>query len=202
MGGIDLYKILHFNDYMDNVAEEYRFIANDKYLAGIYDLLTGCADLTNAHRSSYLFGFGKHPKSTYRKLQEDAEGYEVLWFGYNGPSKYKWLSSLPASTSGLVRVHETRCLTKLLDTLCHLAMVGVFSLSAQHAREFEKKLIDGAKLMVHPEDIIKEDASFFYWIIDGDMFDQEQYGFLCTSAFGKRCPASLTSIAEFAGKKW
>lgn len=203
MPGIELYKFELLNEFTYNVAAEFRFIAKDIDMAGIYDLLADSPDLINKHRTCYLYGFGKQQKSVYSNLEALAEGYDVLWYGYDGPGKYKWLSYFTASTSGLVRINETRCLTEVLDTLSKLAMVGVFSLSASYAAEFEKKIIGNrGKHLIPVEDMIKEDDQFFYWIIDGDNFDQEHHGFLCTAAYGKSCPDSLRHIADYTRNRW
>ena len=203
MGRLDLYRIEPSDLYDENLLEKYRFVANQEEIGEITDLIIA-SNLTEANRVCYLYGFGSQPKSIYRKLKENAGNkYDVLWYGYNGPKKLKLLSYVTASTGGLIKILKIDCIKGLIETLSHLSMVGLFSLTETFAADFENYVLGNVgNLNITPEDFIKMDKGFFYFVFDGDTYDDEQKGFLCKAALGKECPEDLFRIKRFTYRRW
>lgn len=203
MGSIELLQIESPKVYNENILSEYKFVCNTNDIKKIYALFTDCNLLAN-NRKVYIYGYGSQPKSTYKKLaQNSVDKYDLMWYGYNGPPKFKLLSYITASFSGLLHIKEISCVSSIIDTLSHLSMVGLFSMSEEYAKDFENLILNskgGLKDM--PDDFIKRDKSFFYYVIDGDSYHSDEEGYFCQTGLGKECPDCLFKIIEFTEKRW
>jgi hypothetical protein len=203
MGRIDLFKLRQSESNHSNLAAHYKFVAGSEEIEGIYQVLKSL-DFSTSRLTCYLYGFGSQPKSAYRNIKAaQADNYEVIWYGYDGPRSLKFLSYVTASTSGFIRIKQAGCIEFLMKRLSHLSMAGLFVLSQEFALGFEEYIISNTKdLKANPESFIKKDPGFFYFIIDGDTYDEQKDGFFCEAAFGKKCPAHLFDIVRFTGKRW
>ena len=203
MGRLNLYQIQPSALYDENVLEQEKIVVNKEDFESIIDFLS-TSTLITEDRTCYIYGFGSQPKSVYRKLaQKSINDYDVIWYGFNGPKKLKFISYLTASTGGLIRIVNIQCVRFLLERLSHLSMVGLFSLSRPFAEYFESDVLDNiGNLNAAPEILIRKDNSFFSFVIDGDSYDDEKKGFLCKLAIGKNCPEDLLKIKMFSDKRW
>lgn len=106
-----------------------------------------------------------------------------------------------ASTSGFIRVNDQRCIGGLMRRLSHLAMVGLFILSRENGPAFEAYILANTKDMrADPEGFVGQHPSFFYFVIDGDTYDETQDGFLCTAAFGTESPVRRADLLPYMTK--
>lgn len=203
MGNINLSKFESSKKYEENVISQYRFVCNEDDIKHICTLLEGC-DLLKDKRNCYIYGYGSQSKSTYKKLEQNSDGkYDLKWYGYNGPKKFKLLSHITASCSGLLCIKETSCISHIIEILSNLAMVGIFSISKEFSTEFENLILNNKEeLKEMPDDFIKKDKSFFYYIIDGDSYHEVEKGYLCQTALGKESTDCLFKIIEFTEKRW
>lgn len=65
-----------------------------------------------------------------------------------------------------------------------------------------KTTLKDAAIDYTPEMFVKNDESYFYFVIDGDTYDEDQDGYLCKCGMGKQCPDEFFKIIEFTNKRW
>jgi len=202
MGKINVQSIKEKDLYQENTFKEYQFVSNEKELDQIFNIFLH--NDFNQRRFNYLYGFGSQPKSVYKILSKRAGNqYEVLWYGYNGPLKFKWLSYISASTGGFIKLVESGASLEIIQQLRHQSMVGFYSLSEIYSANFEKMVLANVNdSQYSPESFIKMDKSYFYFVVDGDTYDEDLNGFLCKCGMGSECPDFLSEIIEFTNRRW
>lgn len=141
-------------------------------------------------RSWFVYGYGKHPKSTYVDLEQ--RNYEVIWYGVKGPFWAKVLSPVIATYYGLIKVRRSPDIAVLVDCLSKNAMVGLFSVLQDKEKAFVSEISNGN---ADPDDYLKEnDPSYFGFLLDGDNRESKS-GFLVILQYGPNCPKELKDFA-------
>ncbi len=82
----------------------------------------------------YIFGMGKHPKSTYVNLK-GMSGIEVVWYGSLLSGYMAFLRVFMASYEGIVKVLEPIHASEVFNILSKMSMVGlyIFDKSLEHS---------------------------------------------------------------------
>lgn len=206
MGKIDIFKFQNSQNYEQNIERKYRFFLNHEELFSVFKFLS----IEDIGHASFIYGYGKQPNSLYRSLEvKSNEDYKVIWYGIPRfrITNFKMLlskilSSLAASTFGLIEVKNHDKVDFLMNELSMLAMVGFFSTPKSSKNIFQETVIKHVQQFdFFPENYITKDPGFFYFIVDGDT-QNDKGEYFCETAFGKNCPERLMRIIDFTEKRW
>ena len=149
----------------------------------------------SAGKVCYIFGMGKHPKSTYISFQ-NTEGIDVVWYGSLLPGYLSPLRLIMASYAGIVRVLNPAKIKDVFEKLSALSMVGlyIFDISLEH-RFIE--VVKNRKYSRYADEVVKEDSAYFIYLIDADSLESST-GIYEIVSYGKDCPKGLTGILELS----
>ena len=149
-------------------------------------------------RACYVFGFGSQTMSTYRRISE-IDGIRVHWQGKFGPGCLIPLLRLAASHGGLIEVSHPGSLSRLVETLAHLAMLEVYSVSKTLSPQLLAH-VQAEQWTSTPFEVIALDPAYVYLGVDGDspmsesgIFGWFSYGKLCEE---QRIAPILRAICE------
>ncbi len=135
-------------------------------------------------RACYVFGFGSQTRSAYRLISE-IDGVQIHWQGKFGPGCLMPLLWLAASHGGLIEVSNPRSLPRLVETLAHLAMLEVYSVS----KVLSPQLLAHVKTKQwtsSPFEVVALDPAYICIGVDGDSQDSES-GIFGWFSYGKLC---------------
>lgn len=140
----------------------------------------------------YVYGMGKHPKSTYQSLQ-NLDGIHVEFFRSVLPRKLQFLSWFIASYEGLIRIEDLSRLPDVFLTLMKQSMVGVYFMDKALACGFvrsvkekrESALIDFG---------IKDDPAYSIYIVDADNAESVT-GMIAIVSYGRNVPIDILPVA-------
>lgn len=171
-----------------NTLREYsREIREEEFLT----FLAKVSENRHLDKSCFIFGMGKHPKSTYRTLQH-IPGIEVIWYGSLLPWYLGLFRVAIASYEGIVKVSEPKLIKGTFERLSRMSMVGLYF--------FDKRLEDAfietvktRKFSYYADDLVKQDSGYLIYQVDADSLESST-GIFEIVSYGKTCPKALIEL--------
>jgi hypothetical protein len=139
----------------------------------------------------YVFGMGKQPKSTYRKINKE-QGVTVVWYGSLFPKILKPLGLVIASYEGLVKILDRKKLPEVFFELSKMSMVGVYYFSEVLEKEFIETIKE-KKYSVYVDLIVKKDPEYLIYQVDTDNMESST-GVYEIVSYGVKCPSEIVSL--------
>jgi hypothetical protein len=187
MGEI-LLKVIDGTPRHKNTVQEYsKEIAEDRYRY----VLDKISQNIPSGKVCYVFGMGKHPKSTYVALKS-SHGIEVVWYGSLLPNYFGPLRLLVASYEGIVKIFDPNKVKGVFETLSKMAMVGVYIFDANMENAFIET-VKSKKYSQYADEVIKEDKGYFIYKIDADSVESST-GIFEIVSYGIDCSKEITGI--------
>lgn len=187
MGEILLKTIERSPRHKNTLREYSREIQEDRYRY----ILERISQNIPSDKSCYIFGMGKHPKSTYTNLKKTS-GVEVVWCGSLLPKYLGPLSLLIASYEGIVKVLSPSRIKDVFETLSKMSMVGLYIFNRSLEDNFVQA-IKFKKYSMYADEIAQEDSGYFTYQVDADSLESST-GIFEIASYGIDCPKELTSI--------
>jgi len=191
MGEILLKTIERVPRHKNTLREYTREIQEERYQY----ILERISESVPADKALYIFGMGKHPRSTYINLK-NTSGIEVLWYGSLLPSYLSPLRIFVASYEGIVRVLDPTCVKDVFARLSTLSMAGLYCFDKQLENSFIQT-IKSKKYSNYADEIVKEDIGYFIYQVDADSLEAST-GIFEIVSYGKDCAKELSGIVELA----
>lgn len=168
------------------------FDPSDTELNKIFNSLENSQSIIGNNRSCYVFVYGKQRKN---KLEEvsSLEGAELIAVNFYGPKILKLFDFMISGYSGLIKLNNSNSIGKILKNLSDLSMVGIFSFDSIFENNFLNYYYSNNYKSYYPEEFIKNNSSYFSFILDGDNAETES-GVLAIASYGTKCPNDLSQI--------
>jgi len=141
----------------------------------------------------YIFGMGKHPQSTYRKLAS-LSGTEVVWHGSLLPSYMMILRPFIASYEGVVRIFDTTKLEEVFISLSKMSMVGLYIFDSS-LEDLFVETIKNKKYSVYADEVVKQDKGYFIYQVDTDSVESST-GIFEIVSYGVDCSKELVGTLD------
>lgn len=191
MGEILLRIIERAPKHRNTIREYSREIREDRYRY----ILGRMSESIRSDNAVYIFGMGKHPKSTYLNLKNSL-GLEVVWYGSLIPKYLTPLRMLISSYEGIVRVLDVARIKDVFETLSRMSMVGLYVFNKNLEERFVQT-VKSQKYSKFADEVVKEDTAYFIYQVDADS-SQSSTGILEIVSYGKDCPKAFTGILELS----
>lgn len=139
-------------------------------------------------KASYIFGMGKHSKSSYTNLKGTA-GIEVVWTRSIIPVYLSPLRIFIASYAGVVKVLNHDKIPLVFEILSKMSMVGLYIFDIRLEEKFTQ-VIKERRYSNYADDIVKEDSQYFIYKVDADSIESST-GIFEIVSYGIDCPKEL-----------
>jgi hypothetical protein len=183
-----LVKIIEHPSRHKNTAREYsREIQEERF----HYVLEQASRAISEGKVCYIFGMGKHPKSTYTSLK-NTEGVTVEWYGSLLPMYLSPLRLVMASYEGIVKILDPGKLKDIFQRLSVMSMVGLYIFDAN----LESRFIEAVKTKKYSryaDEVVKQDSAYFIYQIDADSLESST-GMYEIVSYGTDCPKMLTEF--------
>ena len=191
MGEILIGSIQHPTEKHRNTKEEYnKEIQGSKYEYFV-EKLSEKNILENDGKVCYVFGMGKQPRSTYKKISKE-QGLSVVWYESLFPKILKPLSLVIASYEGLVKILDGEKLPTVFLELSNMSMAGIYYFSKSFEKEFIET-IKKKKFSVYADLIVKNDPEYLIYQVDTDNVESST-GIYEIVSYGVKCPSEIVSL--------
>jgi hypothetical protein len=139
-------------------------------------------------RVCYVYGMGKHPKSTFDSLKNQA-GVEVVFSRSVLPPKLRFLRWLVASYEGLIKITDPAKIPHAFFSVLQQSMAGIYFMDARYAGEFVTHLSNAVE-KEHLDFGIKVDPAYSIFLVDADNAESST-GLVEICSYGIEAPAEI-----------